>query len=344
VDLNAADLSGANLSGANLSGAYLYEASRIIDLERPLNLSGVDLSGVDLRGADLKNAILKDSNLSRANLSGADLERADFSYMELLHRIDLSEANLKWTDLSYSNLNEANLSGAQLIGTQLVGTDLCHADLRKSRVYGISAWDLKTNPQTRQENLIITPDGEPDIVVDNIKVAQFIYLLLNNREIRDVIDTITSKAVLILGHFSEERKIVLDQLREELRGTTRYVPIMFDFEKPKRRDTIETIRTLAGMSKFIIADLTGAKSVLQELQAVVPDFPSVAVRFLIQKSEREPGMLDHFRRFRSVVDSAFEYENPEEAIALINDGILEPVEAKLRELIRLTAEGGHQHG
>ncbi len=36
---------------------------------------------------------------------------------------------------------------------------------------------------------------------------------------------------------------------------------MFDFEKPKSRDTIETNRTLAGMSKFIITDLTDAESV-----------------------------------------------------------------------------------
>jgi hypothetical protein len=42
------------------------------------------------------------------------------------------------------------------------------------------------------------------------------------------------------------------------------------------------------MSKFIIADLTGAKSVVQELQAIVPYYPSVAVRFIILKSERDP--------------------------------------------------------
>jgi hypothetical protein len=128
-------------------------------------------------------------------------------------------------------------------------------------------------------------------MVDNIKVAQFVYLLLNNEEIRDVIDTITSKAVLILGRFSPERKIILDRLREELRKR-HYLPIMFDFEKPKYRNTIETIRTLAGMSKFIIADLTDAKSVVQELQAIVPDFPSVPVRFIIIKSQKEPGMFD----------------------------------------------------
>jgi len=194
-------------------------------------------------------------------------------------------------------------------------------------------WDVKINKNTQQQNLAITDYGAPAIVVDNIKVAQFIYLLLNNEEVRDVIDTITSKAVLILGRFSAERKIILDRLREELRRR-HYVPIMFDFEKPGSHDTIETIRILAGMSKFIIADLTEAKAVVQEMQAIVPYLPSVAVRFIIRKSEREPSMFDHIRRFPWVVDGAFEYETTEEVVGAINDSILEPVEAKLRELTK----------
>ena len=39
------------------------------------------------------------------------------------------------------------------------------------------------------------------------------YLLLNNEEIRHVIDTITSKVVLILGRFMPERKAILDAIR-----------------------------------------------------------------------------------------------------------------------------------
>jgi hypothetical protein len=46
--------------------------------------------------------------------------------------------------------------------------------------------------------LVITGAGEHAVTVDNIEVAQFIYLMLHNQKIRDVIDTITSKAVLIL--------------------------------------------------------------------------------------------------------------------------------------------------
>lgn len=99
--------------------------------------------------------------------------------------------------------------------------------------------------------------------------------------------------------------------------TRHYETISFDFEKPKSRDTVETIRTLRGMSKFIIADLTAANSVVQGLQAIVPDHPSVAVRFIILKSEQEPAMFDHISRFSSVVSGALEYEIPEGVIGSI---------------------------
>jgi hypothetical protein len=184
-----------------------------------------DLSDADLRGADLNMA-----NLRRANLSRAYLKRAY-----------LGDANLEGANLSDANLNQA----------QLINTDFRQAKLTGSSIYGIAAWDVKLNAETQQQNLIITPSGEPVIMVDNIKVAQFIYLLLNNEEVRHVIDTITSKAVLILGRFSPERKIILDGLRDELRAR-HYVPILFDFEQAKSRDTVETIRILVGMAKFVM--------------------------------------------------------------------------------------------
>jgi hypothetical protein len=41
--------------------------------------------------------------------------------------------------------------------------------------------------------------------------------LLHNTEIREVIDTIGRKGVLLLGRFTEGRIAVLERLREELR-------------------------------------------------------------------------------------------------------------------------------
>ncbi len=201
-----------------------------------------DLSKANLSGANLSGANLRRATLIKANLSGANL----------------SQANLSQAYLWSANLWRANLSQAYLWGAVLVGTDLSRATLTGCSIYGISVWKVHLEG-AKQDNLVITPKEEPTITVDNLEVAQFIYLLLNNAEIREVIDTIGQKGVLILGRFTPERKAILDALREKLRRLN-FLPIVFDFERPIERDFTETIMTLAGLCRFIIADITNPKS------------------------------------------------------------------------------------
>ena len=127
-----------------------------------------------------------------------------------------------------------------------------------------------------QLDLCITPSGESEIHVDDLEVAQFIYLLLNNEKLRHVIDAITSESVLILGRFSEKRKPTLDALRDALREKN-LAPIVFDFSIPAIRDVTETIRILAGMARLVWPDITDATEVRVELHNIVPDFPSLPV-------------------------------------------------------------------
>jgi hypothetical protein len=176
-----------------------------------------------------------------------------------------------------------------------------------------------------QQDLVITRSDEPEITVDNLEVAQFIYLLLNNERVRQVIDTITSKVVLILGRFTPERKVVLDALREELRQRD-YTPVVFDFEKPRSRSTLETVSTLAHMARFVIADLTDARSVLPELQAVVPTNPSVPVQPLILATQEEPGMFDFFRRYPWMLEP---HRYPTGLLAALTDSVIAPAELML---------------
>jgi hypothetical protein len=163
----------------------------------------------------------------------------------------------------------------------------------------VSVWGIKVNERTEQQNLIITDTGEPVITVDDLKVAQFIHLLLNNQEIRDVIDTITSKAVLILGRFSEERKRVLDALREELRKHD-YLPILFNFDVPENRDITETVSLLARMARFIIADLTDPSSIPKELEAIVPSL-AVPVQPLLEGLARPYAMFKDYWKYEWVL-------------------------------------------
>jgi Pentapeptide repeats (8 copies) len=151
---------------------------------------------------------LNGANLFEANLTGAIL----------------FEANLFRATLREANLTEASLTRAILVDTQLNGANLVDCN-----VYGISVWNVQLEGAI-QSNLRITPSDKPVIQVDNLEVAQFLYLLLNNERIRHVIDTITSKVVLILGRFTPERKAILDALRDELRNHN-YTPVLFDFEK-----------------------------------------------------------------------------------------------------------------
>ena len=172
----------------------------------------------------------------------------------------------------------------------------------------------------------------PAVMVDDLEVAQFVYLLLNNEKVRQVIDTITSKAVLIFGRFTSERKAILDAMRDALRQRG-YVPILFDFEKPTSRDLTETISTLAHMARFIIADITEAKSIPQEFPAIVPNLPSVPVQPLLLRSAHEYGMFEHFKRYPWVLDTYY-YDAPNEVLASIEDKIIIPAEAKASELAR----------
>ncbi len=328
TDLSEANLSGANLCEANLSGANLRRTifiesnlckAKFIDANLiKANLSGADLSG----GANLMNALLVAANLSGANLSGANLCEAKLSDTNL-SGADLSGANLSGANLRGANLCRANLSGSILENADLVKANFSEAILTDCRVFGVSAWGVTLDGVKDQSNLRVTPVDEPVITVDNLEVAQFVYLLLHNEKIRSIIDTIGTKGVLILGRFVPERKAVLDAIRNKLRQLG-FVPMMFDFDRPNQRDFTETIKILAGMSRFIIADITNPKSSPLELQATVPDYMIPLVP-IIQENEKPFSMfVDLKNKYPAWVFDVLQYDSPESLVEVIENAIINP--------------------
>jgi hypothetical protein len=300
IDLFQAKLKGMDLRLSNLFQANLVEA--------------------DLTGANLSGSILISANLMGANLRRANLRRA------LLNMASLVEANLEGADI-----REANLAMASLIGAKVSGSKIS-----ESLVYGINVWDLK-GEFDEQKDLVITDNTRPIITIDNIKVAQFIYLILENKEIRDVINTLTSKAVLILGRFSlSERKSILDALRNKLREYN-LLPIVFDFDRPTDKDFTETIKTLAGLCYFVIADVTNPKSSPLELQATVPDYQIPFVP-IIQEGEHPFAMMVDLQNKYNWVLNTVTYDSMETLIKVLKPLIIDPAMTKHNELRIIKAQ------
>lgn len=360
-------LSGAYLSGANLNRANLSDA----DLSGA-DLRGANLSDADLSGANLRNAILGNADLSRANLAHADLTKAsaefNTAFMQanltgaklwevLFKKTNLRKANLTSSDFMSAFLWQVDFSEANLTNAVLQGVDLIEANLSRTiiknvelsyasiidtiieesyfsncRIYGISAWNLQGNPK-HQSNLIITHRTEPKIIVDDIEVAQFIYLILKNQKIRNFIDTVAKKAVLILGRFSSERKKVLDAIREKLRDLG-YLPILFDFEKPKSQTFIETVNTLANMCRFIIADFTDSRAVLEEVPRILMTV-TVPLQPLIQKGSGSlPSTLYNLQvKYENQLLDVFEYIDEKDLLLSLEEKIIKSANNRAEKLL-----------
>ena len=173
--------------------------------------------------------------------------------------------------------------------------------------------------------------------MSGVYVAQFIHLILNNEEIRDVIHTLTSKSVLILGRFSmPERKSILDALRNKLREYD-LLPIVFDFDRPTDKDFTETINLLARLSLFLIADITNPKSSPLELRATVPDYQIPFVPIIQEGEHPFAWMVDLRKKYNWVMETLY-YDSIETLINALKPAIIDPAIEKHHELRLIQAE------
>lgn len=292
--VNFSRLTNTKLAGANLSGSQLVRT----DFDYSY-LKGCDLREANLSGARCHNTTLIEANLTSAILVGAKMSRA----------------NLYSADCSNADFTDAFLGGASFVRTNVSG-----ATFVRCEVFGLSAWGLIGKP-LRQEELLVTPPGEAEIRTDGLEAAQLLYTMLSNRKISDIVDAVADKSVLILGRFQSERLAVLERCAAALRSLG-WVPIIFNFDKPGSLTTQETIEMLASLVRYVFADVTNCKSVLQELRGIVPNSPSITVQPVILDGQDEPGMWDFFRAFPWVRETVV-YRGADELVQRLSDGLLE---------------------
>jgi uncharacterized protein YjbI with pentapeptide repeats len=269
-------------------------------------------------------------------LSGADFSETSL-YKANLAETRLIDTNFFRSDLRETRLYKAALDGTNLRFARLIEADLQSAELRGCYVYGVSAWNLRGIPAANSY-VIITPHNEPALTVDDLEVAQFIYLLINNQKLRNVIDTMTASVVLILGRFIEARKTVLEALRGELRRRG-FTPVIFDFDKPASKDLTGTVELLARMARFIIADLTDPSSIPHELASVVPHLRTTPVLPLRMVGTSGYTMFDDFRRSYSWVLDTYNYKDGQSLISELSN-VIAPADEMAERLRRQHSTAG----
>jgi uncharacterized protein YjbI with pentapeptide repeats len=322
-----------------------FESIREICVVGP-NLSWYNLSSADLRMSSIRNAAVANASFENAYMVSADLCFGYFGHcnfrgaklrLSRLGSAELTYCDFTGADLAYCTAEETKFTGSVLSMVnmqqmQLVATDFSEASLQGALVYGISAWDLKLKGAT-QTDLIITPPEGALITVDDLDLAQFVYLLLRNNKLRNVIDTITSKVVLILGRFTPERKPILDALRAHLRGHD-LVPILFDFERPTSRSFIETASTIAHMARFIVADFTDQGDVRREVQHIAGTLQSVPIVPMLHSGESALPITLQDLADHPCMLPVVRYASIDELLSRLKSTVIEPALALERKLRR----------
>lgn len=331
--LDQPGLAGINLRHASLKEAFLTNTSLVEADLRGADLTGAVLIDTRIYGADLTGAILTEANLSQVNLSKAKLIGVTARGAHFVHSImtgtQLQGADCSRADLSYARFLDANLSGtifqeSDLTGASLISVDVSGASFSGARVFGLSAWNLAGVPKSMNA-LIITPEGEPTVIVDDLEVAQFIYLLLKHENLRRVLNSVTERGVLLLGRFGGGGIEILQAIARRLRDL-KYLPMIFDFQRPDSRNYTETVKTLTGLSRFVIVDLSGP-SVPQELYATVPHYKIPFVP-IIEKGARPYAMFADILEYDWVLKPIVEFDSIDALLKVLPAQVIEPAERK----------------
>ena len=227
--------------------------------------------GLDLRNSTFIDTHFEEGDFSRTNFSGATFHNTKFN------KTILTGANFDGATFVNCNLNRVNLVEASFRVQEITETV----------VYGISAWDLQTSDDMKQSKLVIEKtyelysdiirQGKVPMMVDNIELAQFIHYLSNHKKMRDTLNILNDKGVLLLGQFRNGGLERLYSIREWFHQKG-YMAMIFDFTRPDYLSLTDTIVTMAGLSKFIVADLSGP-SVPAELNTILSQIKKPVLAF-----------------------------------------------------------------
>jgi len=164
-----------------------------------------------------------------------------------------------------------------------------------------------------------------------------LYEALSDNTFSEVLDELTQNVVLLLGNFEDQHKERLMMIHAVLDRYGMH-PVIFDFVRPESSDFGETIRLLAGFSAFIVADMNSPRSVLMELQLIVPAL-AIPVVPIVARGFHPPALFVDLRKYDWVLEPV-EYQSFKELTSHFKEMVIEPAKKKRQE-INTRKEFGH---
>jgi len=232
-------------------------------------------------------------------------------------------------------VSDTNLTRANLQGAKLAKTDFTKAHIKGCTLYGAAAWDVELDgAEQEQLSVLYKPavsqrkEHEERLIVNDVDLASFIYFTLCNANLARVVGATAEKLVLLLGRFSQRRE-VLDDIAAALRKR-QFIPVIFDFPRPEQRDLVETLMWLAGMSMFVIADITNPRSTPLELHAIASNY-AVPIVPIIHRGDDPFGVFEGLRKFRWVRDP-IKYKSRRQLKRLLEESIIKEVMKEAKRL------------
>ncbi|SIN71228.1 pentapeptide repeat-containing protein [Algoriphagus halophilus] len=246
------------------------------DQNLPFNFSNTSFHKASFESAVFPNANMTNCYLYESDLSSAGFPGADFSGSMI------RKAYCSGTDFSNAKFIDCVLNNSTFIGTDFSG-----AWIEGCNVYGVSAWEVCISDETVQKELFLHRDnfsrkdlkGNSHVAfVDDIALAQFIYFIQQDGGFGKSLKQLNQKSVLLLGKFKDGGLELLRDVADKLRKRN-FIPVIFDFNPSENTSIIENVVTMAGLSKFVIANLEGS-SVPAELAKITSNFRNPVIAWI----------------------------------------------------------------
>lgn len=257
--------------------APLTKGERAIsDWNHPFNFSNTSFHKATFESAVFPKADMTNCYLYEADLSWAGFPEADFS-----------DSMIRKAYCSGADFSDAIFKNCVLNNSTFIGTDFSGAHLEGCNVYGVSAWGIIISDTTVQKELFLHRDNfsgkvianrENIFLVDDIALAQFVYFIQHDDGFGASLKQLNSRTVLLLGKFKNGGLELLQTVAEKLRSRN-YIPIIFDFDPVENKNIIENVTTMAGLSKFVLANLEGS-SVPAELAKITSNFRNPVIAWI----------------------------------------------------------------